>query len=579
MRVNRLNRQDWHVPRARLGIATAGKSYLDVREALLGLDGDGARALGLRLLKVGVVWPLEPQCIVEFAHGLDEILVVEEKRPVLEYQIKEHLYNEAVRPRVVGKFDEAGEWVKVPSRGILLSPNGELSPGSIADVIAQRLAKVLGESALPESVHAWLGGCGVVRAGVTADPALPQRVPYFCSGCPHNISTRVPAGSRALAGIGCHYLALGMDRHTETVSQMGGEGVPWIGQAPYTDTPHVFANLGDGTYMHSGSLAIRAALAAGVHHLQALRQRRGRDDRRAAGRGGAVSAADPATTGRRRRARTAPGQRRARAVQGSERAAGGFLGRASRHDGRTAAQLREVKGVSAIVYVQTCATEKRRRRKQKKPVDPAQRVVINEAVCEDCGDCGVQSNCVSILPLETELGRKRSIDQSTCNKDRSCIKGFCPSFVTVVGAELRKPGRNRANAPTDLPAPLLQSLDQPCNILVAGIGGTGVVAIGALLGMAAHIEGKGVRVIDMAGLAQKGGAVMSHVRLAARSQSLYAARAPRAQADLALGCDLMTSSGVDALSTLAPLRSRALMNTDVVPGWRPPSPSAMRSRA
>ncbi|MEY2892418.1 MAG: hypothetical protein RJA98_2326 [Pseudomonadota bacterium] len=572
VRLNRLNRQDWHAPQAKLGIATAGKSYLDVREALalLGLDKAAASALGLRLLKIGVVWPLEPQCIVEFAQGLDEILVVEEKRQVLEYQIKEHLYNEPVRPRVVGKYDEAGEWVKVPSRGILLSPNGELSPGQIADVIAMRLLKVFGDAVLPEGVRAWLlAGAACGAAAAKADPSLPQRVPYYCAGCPHNTSTKVPEGSRALAGIGCHYLVLGMERRTETFSQMGGEGVTWIGQAPYTDTPHVFVNLGDGTYMHSGSLAIRAAVAAGINITYKILV----NDAVAMTGGQPVEGAPSVPQILQQLA--AEGVRELHLVSDEPEQFSGVRDlpagtHVAHRDTMDALQLRirEHQGVSAIVYVQTCATEKRRRRKQKKLIDPPRRTVINEAVCEGCGDCGVQSNCVSILPLETELGRKRTIDQSSCNKDFSCVKGFCPSFVTVEGAELRKPTRRAVKTPSDLPAPLLptlHSLAGPYNILVTGIGGTGVVTIGAILGMAAHIEGRAVRVLDMAGLAQKGGAVMSHVRLAARAEQLHASRVPRAHADLLLGCDLMGSAAGDPLSALSQQRSRALMNTDVAP--------------
>ena len=267
VRLNKLNRQDWHAPVAKLGIVTTGKSYLDVREALalMGISEDVAKALGLRLLKIGVVWPLEPQCIVEFAQGLEEILVVEEKRQVIEYQIKEHLYNEPNRPRVVGKYDEAGEWVKVPSSGILLSPNGELAPGAIAHVIADRLAKVFGAELIGEQARGYLIDCKAADGFTRAVPGADQRVPYFCSCCPHNTSTKVPEGSRAVAGIGCHHMAMWMDRSTETFTQMGGEGASWIGQAPFTATKHVFANLGDGTYMHSGSLAIRAAIASGVN--------------------------------------------------------------------------------------------------------------------------------------------------------------------------------------------------------------------------------------------------------------------------------------------------------------------------
>ncbi len=564
VRINGLNRQEWHAPQARLGIVTTGKSYLDVREALalLGIDGDIASAIGLRLLKIGMSWPLEPQCVVEFAQGLDEILVVEEKRQVLEYQIKEHLYNEPRRPRVVGKYDETGEWVKVPKSGILLSPNGELTPAAIAGVIASRIAKVLEDSAMTERVRAYLPACS---AAVATPADVAQRLPFFCAGCPHNTSTKVPEGSRALAGIGCHYMAMWMDRRTETFSQMGGEGVPWIGQAPFTATRHVFANLGDGTYMHSGSLAIRAAVAARVNITYKLLV----NDAVAMTGGQPVEGAPSVPQILAQLA--AEGVAELHLVSdtpGHFRSMGLPAGVQVHHrDGIDALQrvLRDKPGVSVIVYAQTCAAEKRRRRKRKEMVDPPKRVVINEAVCEGCGDCGVQSNCVSILPLETPLGRKRQIDQSSCNKDESCVKGFCPSFVTVEGGRLRKPEKTAAVVPTGMPHPMLPSLDRPYSVVVTGVGGTGVVTIGALMGMAAHLEGKGVLVLDMAGLAQKGGAVMSHVRLAAEPRLLHAARVPSRQADLVLGCDLMVAAGKDALATVHCERTHAVLNTDVAP--------------
>ncbi|MBA4257307.1 MAG: indolepyruvate ferredoxin oxidoreductase, partial [Polaromonas sp.] len=568
VRLNKLNRQDWVAPDARLGICTTGKSYLDVREALclLGLNDAAAQTLGIRLLKIGVVWPLEPTCVVTFAQGLDEILVVEEKRQILEYQIKEHLYNETARPRVVGKYDESGEWVQVPSSGILLSPNGELTPAGIADVIAARLAKVFGSEALPESVRGWTERLACLSTQAKITPPTTQRLPYFCSGCPHNTSTQVPEGSRALAGIGCHYMSMWMDRRTETFSQMGGEGVPWIGQAPYTDTPHVFANLGDGTYMHSGSLAIRASVAAGVNITYKLLV----NDAVAMTGGQPVEGAPSVPQLLRQIA--AEGVKELHLVSDEPEAFQSLSDfpkgvQVSHRDGMDALQrqLREVQGVSVIVYAQTCAAEKRRRRKKKLLVDPARRVVINEAVCEGCGDCGVQSNCVSILPLETALGRKREIDQSGCNKDFSCVRGFCPSFVVLEGAKLRKPDVQRVAAPSGLPEPTLANLDRPWNILVAGVGGTGVVTIGALIGMAAHLEKKGVLVLDMAGLAQKGGAVMSHVRLSTDPAQLHAARVARGQADLVLGCDLMVGAAGDALASMSPDRTRAVMNTDVPP--------------
>ena len=570
VRLNQLNRQDWRVPKARLGIVTTGKSYLDVREALamMGIDEAQSQAMGLRLLKIGVSWPLEPQCIREFSEGLDEILVVEEKRQILEYQIKEQLYNAPAgsRPRVVGKYDETGEWVQVPHNGILLSPNGELTPAAIAAVMASRMAKVLGPQVLGEKGRDYLVSCKAADGFTRVEPGSQQRMPYFCSGCPHNTSTKVPEGSRAVAGIGCHYMAQWMDRRTETFTQMGGEGVTWIGQSAFTETPHIFANLGDGTYMHSGSLAIRASKAAGVNITYKILV-----NDAVAMTGGQPVEGSP----------TVPQILQQVAAEGVvhlylvsdepdmyENMAGLPAGVVLSHrDDMDALQhrVRELQGVSVIVYAQTCAAEKRRRRKRKELIDPPKRVVINEEVCEGCGDCGAQSNCVSILPLETPLGRKRTIDQSSCNKDYSCVSGFCPSFVTVEGGALRKPAKSATQAPQGLPMPMLPRLDEPCNVVITGVGGTGVVTIGALMGMAAHLEGKGVLVLDMAGLAQKGGAVMSNVRLAATPQGLHAARVAARQADVVIGCDLMVAAAKDALGTMHPSRTRCVMNLDVAP--------------
>jgi indolepyruvate ferredoxin oxidoreductase len=569
VRLNKLNYQLWDAHDAHLGIVTTGKSYLDTQEALalLGLDETAARALGIRLLKIGVSWPLEPQGIREFAEGLTEILVVEEKRQIIEYQIKEQLYNEPVcsRPRVVGKYSDAGEWVQVPKSGILLSPNGELTPTTIAVAIAGRLARLIKLTDLPAGVLAFLAPDESSASCVQHNAALPQRVPYFCSGCPHNTSTKVPEGSRAVAGIGCHFMSMWMDRSTETFTQMGGEGASWIGQAPFTSTPHIFANLGDGTYMHSGSLAIRAAVAAGMNITYKILY----NDAVAMTGGQPVEGAPSVLQIVQQVA--AEGVQAVHLVsdepaqfEGLSLPEGSRLVHRDQMD-TLQRELRDQKGVTVIVYAQTCAAEKRRRRKKKKLIDPPKRVVINEEVCEGCGDCGVQSNCVSIMPVETDLGRKRAIDQSSCNKDYSCVKGFCPSFVTVEGGQLRKPNKSKTPVPSGLPVPSLPPLEQPYNIVVTGVGGTGVVTIGALMGMAAHLEGKGVLVLDMAGMAQKGGAVMSHVRLAAAPDCLHAARVASTQADVLLGCDMMVAAGKDAFALSAVTRTVAVINTDVAP--------------
>ncbi|KQU89665.1 indolepyruvate ferredoxin oxidoreductase [Variovorax sp. Root318D1] len=566
VRLNALNRQEWKVPNAKLGIVTTGKSYLDTREALslLGIDEAGAKSLGLRLLKIGMSWPLEPVCVTEFAEGLVEILVVEEKRGVIEPQIKEQLYNAPAdsRPRVVGKAEGEGEWVRSPN-GFLLPPNGELTPALIAKVIAQRLLQVLGAGALPQSATAVLASAGCAAA---LDPTLPQRLPFFCSGCPHNTSTKVPEGSRAGAGIGCHGMAILMDRNTGNITQMGGEGAAWIGHAPFTSEGHIFQNLGDGTYSHSGSLALRAAVAAGVNITYKILA----NDAVAMTGGQPVEGSLTAIQILQQVA--AEGVKNLHLVSddpASWQALGGLpAGVIVSHRDRldeVQRQLRDSSGVSVIVYAQTCAAEKRRRRKKKEMVDPPRRVVINEEVCEGCGDCGVQSNCVSIVPLETPLGRKRTIDQSSCNKDYSCVKGFCPSFVTVEGGAVRKASKSKNALPADLPQPVIPPLDQPYNVLITGVGGTGVVTIGALMGMAAHIEGKGVVILDMAGLAQKGGAVMSHVRLAAKPDALHGARIGQKQVDLLLACDLMVAASKEALFASGTERTHAVVNTHVAP--------------
>ena len=555
-RANRLDRIVIDSPRPRFGIVTTGKAYLDVRQALddLGIDEAHAAEIGFRLYKVAMSWPLEREGIRHFAEGLEEILVVEEKRAVIENQFKEQLYNwrEDVRPRVIGKFDENRNWI--------LPSNGELTPAQIARVIAQRIARfhtsprIAERLAFLEAKERQLGGNVVPFA----------RTPYFCSGCPHNTSTRVPEGSRALAGIGCHYLAQFMDRSTATFTQMGGEGAPWIGQAPFTETKHVFANLGDGTYTHSGILAIRAAVAANVNITYKLLF----NDAVAMTGGQPIDGGltVPVLT----RQLAAEGVRRIVVVTdepdkyppGVEFAAGATL----RHRGDLDAvqrELRDISGVTAIVYDQTCAAEKRRRRKRGRFPDPAKRVFINDLVCEGCGDCSKTSNCLSVVPVETEFGRKRAIDQSSCNKDYSCAEGFCPSFVTVHGGTLkqRRGGDLGEDALPALPEPALPSLDEPYGILVTGVGGTGVVTIGALLGMAAHLEEKGCTVLDMTGLAQKGGAVYSHVRISRSPEDIHAVRIAAGGARLLLGCDLVVSASADALSKLQAGSSRAIVNS------------------
>jgi indolepyruvate ferredoxin oxidoreductase len=566
-RVNELNRIVIDSPRPRLGIATSGKSYQDVRQALddLGITEQDAAEIGLRVYKVAMPWPLEPEGVRHFAEGLEEILVVEEKRQVVEYQLKEQLYNwrDDVRPRVVGKFDEKGEWVR-PHGDWLLPAAGELTPAMIARVIARRMERLNLHPRRMDELRARVDWINAKESALSRPKIELARQPYFCSGCPHNTSTRVPEGSRATAGIGCHVMAIWMDRGTGEFTQMGGEGVPWIGQAPFTEETHIFANLGDGTYYHSGVMAIRAAVAANVNITYKVLY----NDAVAMTGGQPIDG--PLTPADIARQVAAEGVKRIVVVtdEPGKYPSGYFTSdiRVHHRDELDAVQreLRVIPGVTVLIYDQTCAAEKRRRRKRGKFADPAKRVVINDLVCEGCGDCGVQSNCVSVVPVETEYGRKRAIDQSSCNKDYSCLKGFCPSFVTVEGGTLRKPPKAEAADFSSLPEPALPGTAEPYNILVTGVGGTGVVTIGALLGMAAHLESKGCSVLDMTGLAQKNGAVVSHVRVADTPEKLYATRIAAGEASLILACDILTSVGNEALAKMQKGVTKALVNTALV---------------
>jgi indolepyruvate ferredoxin oxidoreductase len=563
-RVNRLNRVTIDSPKPRLGIIASGKSYLDVLQALedLGIDDRAAAEIGIRLYKVGMPWPLEPTGLKEFAEGLEEVLVVEEKRQLIEYQMKEQLYNwsDNVRPRVIGKYDEHGEW-EVHRSEWLLPAAGELTPAMIARVIAKRIGKFY----TSKTVEARLKFLEAKEAALAAPRDKIARIPYFCSGCPHNTSTQVPEGSKALAGIGCHYMAIWIrPDQTMTFTQMGGEGVPWIGIQPFTQTKHVFANLGDGTYFHSGLLAVRAAAAAGVNITYKILF----NDAVAMTGGQPVDG--QLTVAMVTRQVLAEGVKKVIVVTDEPEKYANVTDLAPgtevhHRDDLDPVQrvLREIPGTTVLVYDQTCAAEKRRRRKRGKFPDPAKRVLINELVCEGCGDCGTKSNCLSVVPLETEYGRKRAIDQSTCNKDFSCVNGFCPSFVTVEGGQLRKKKPVVTEVLAALPQPQLPSLDKPYGILVTGVGGTGVVTIGALLGMAAHIEGKGAAVLDMTGLAQKGGSVYSHIRIAATPEEIHAVRIAAGEAKLVIGCDMIVASSDEAIAKMQSGSTRAVINSDV----------------
>jgi len=594
VRANKLNHNVVQGPNDRFGIIASGKAFNDTRQALadLGLDDETCRRVGIRLHKVNVVWPLEATITRDFAKGLQEILVVEEKRQVIEYQIKEELYNwrADVRPNVLGKFDEpegvngedrtGGEWsMPNPSENWLLRAKADLTPAIIAKAIAKRLKKLGVDSDVIARMDARLAVVDARErqlAALTVDTG--ERAPWFCSGCPHNTSTRVPDGSRAMAGIGCHYMSVWMDRSTSTFSQMGGEGVAWVGQAPFTTDGHVFANLGDGTYFHSGLLAIRQSIAAGVNITYKVLYN------------DAVAMTGGQQVGERPEGHSVLQIMQSLLAEGvsklvivtdqPEKYAGATLGAGVTVHHRDQLdtiqrQFRELTGTTVIIYDQTCATEKRRRRKRGKLADPEKRVVINELVCEGCGDCSVQSNCLSVEPVETEFGRKRRINQNSCNKDYSCVKGFCPSFVTVEGGQLKKPKKAERAGLSSLPAipePVLPDsmntladVDRAWGIVVGGVGGTGVITIGQLLGMAAHLEGKGVVTQDAGGLAQKGGATWSHIQIANRPESIHTTKVDTAKADLVIACDSIVGASRYTLTVMQPGRTYVALNTHGTP--------------
>ena len=580
IRANRLNHNVLQGPNDRFGLIASGKAYNDTRQALLdlGLDDDTCRRIGIRLHKVTVVWPLEAQATREFATGLQEILVVEEKRQVIEYQLKEELYNwrSDVRPVVLGKFNEAdeggGEWsVPNPRASTLLRANADLNPSLIAKAIAQRLLKLGVDADVASRINAQLAIITAKEQAMSVSVVTADRQPWFCSGCPHNTSTKVPEGSRAMAGIGCHFMSLWMDRSTAGFTQMGGEGTPWVGQQPFVNDEHIFANIGDGTYFHSGILAVRQSVAAGVNITYKILYN------------DAVAMTGGQPIGERSEGHTTLQIAQSMRAEGAKRIAI-VTDEPEKYDGadlvadvnvyhrtlldQVQREMREVKGCSVIIYDQTCATEKRRRRKRGTMVDPAVRVLINDLVCEGCGDCGVQSNCLSVEPLETEFGRKRTINQNTCNKDVSCLKGFCPSFVTVEGGQLKKKakGVSRIALPEiELPLPTLPKTQHAWGTVVAGVGGTGVITIGQLLGMAAHIEGKGIVTQDSAGLAQKGGATWSHVLIADDQESIRTTRVSMAAADLIIGCDPIVSAGKETLQRMLQGRTHVALNAYSTP--------------
>jgi indolepyruvate ferredoxin oxidoreductase len=558
VRANKLNRYITSGGRdPKIGIITVGKSYLDVRQALdeLTIDEAMCNDLGIRLFKVACPWPLAQRELKEFAQGLELIIVVEEKRSLLEVQVREELYGTANQPICIGKKDEQGNW--------LFPVKGALDPNDVAICIGERILA----RRQSERIAAEVARLKKAQRAFAEIQDVAQRIPYFCSGCPHNTSTVVPEGMRAYAGIGCHYMAQWMDRSTSGFTQMGAEGANWIGEAPFSKRGHVFQNLGDGTYNHSGYLAIRAAIAAGVNITYKILF----ND--AVAMTGGQANDGGLTVPQIARQVAAEGAKRVVVVtdEPHKYASGedwpkGLTVHHRDELNRLQVELAAIPGCTVLIYDQTCAAEKRRRRKRGTFPDPDKRVIINELVCEGCGDCGVVSNCVSVQPLETEFGRKRTIDQTSCNKDFSCVKGFCPSFVTVHGAKLPTRKGVQANVPA-LPEPKLPVIDHTYDIIITGIGGTGVVTIGGVLGMAAHLENKGVGVIDMAGLAQKGGAVYSHMRIANDPDDIHAIRVAAASAELVIGGDIVVAATKKVLAAVKPGQTDMVVNlAEFLPG-------------
>ena len=568
-RVNSIDRELIRSEHARVGIVTCGKAHQDLMEALRRLE-ISPRMLaeaGVRLYKVGLSFPLESTRALEFARGLEELLVVEEKAPVVESQLRELLYNQPAesRPAIIGKHDRDGR--------PLVAATGELRPSRLIELLADWLVRHFPDQATFNDHRRHVRDFLPAQLPPSPVDAL-RRIPYFCAGCPHNTSTRVPEGSSARAGIGCHFMASWMDRDTEGLIQMGGEGVDWVSHSMFTRAPHVFQNLGDGTYYHSGYLAIRQAVAAGSRMTYKILF----NDAVAMTGGQPVDG--PLSVDAIARQVESEGVRCVAVVSENVAAYRAMQGRFPpgtrfhHRDELDAVQreLREMEGVTVLIFEQTCAAELRRRRKKGLAPERTQRLFINELVCEGCGDCSVQSNCVAVQPLETPLGRKRRIDQTACNKDYSCAKGFCPSFVSVEGAGLKRRLGLQAQAAEQLlaraaalPQPAPHVWDAPYDLMVTGVGGTGVGTVGALVAMAAHLQDYHASVLDFMGFAQKGGAVLSFVRLADRADRLHQVRIDAQQADAMLACDLVTAASAEALQTVRHGRTRILVNEHASP--------------
>ncbi len=554
-RANKMDKRMWGKPGAKIGFVAAGKNWLDLVHAmdLLGIDEAEAERLGITTYKVGQTFPMDMTTFNEWAEGIDLIVVVEEKRKLIEVQIKEAIFDTRGGRRVYGWYKGGAGLM---GREELFPTRGALDP----IMIAEKLGDILVEEG--RGTDAVKAGMNALKDAQRADNAedIAVRTPWFCSGCPHNTSTKVIDGSRAYAGIGCHYMVQWMDRETTGFTHMGGEGANWIGEAPFSKTNHVFQNLGDGTYNHSGVQAIRAALAAGTNITYKI----------------LFNDAVAMTGGQANDGNLSPQkiahELRAMGVEAlavvydekEDVSESAFPSGVAFHERaelqNVEKRLRDINGVSAIVYVQTCASEKRRRRKRGQFPDPDRRVFINTDVCEGCGDCGVQSNCISIEPVETELGRKRKINQSSCNKDFSCLNGFCPSFVTVEGAKIKKAATAKLELP-EMPMPEVKKIDGTHNVVITGVGGTGVVTIGAILSQAAQIDGKAAAMMEMAGLAQKGGAVHIHCRLAESSDAISAVRVATGEADALIGGDLVVSAGAKTLGLTSTGRTGAVVNS------------------
>ena len=556
-KINKLNEIKYNFPNSKIGIVTTGKSYLDTKLAFekIGIDKNLSKQIGIKFLKIAMPWPLENTIIEEFSQGLEKIIVVEEKRSLIETQIKEILFNTNKNIKIIGKLDEE-------NNDLFLS-SGSLDPGIIAIKLYKHISQIHSSEKIQNNIN------NLKNLLKNNNNVLNiERTPYFCSGCPHNTSTKIPENTRAITGISCAYLVQSMERNNEGFTQMGSEGASWVGESVFSNTDHIFQNMGDGTYIHSGILSIRHAVAAKTKMTFKILY----NDAVALTGGQALDGLP--TVAQMSRQLESEGVKKIAIITDEPnkyKSRDKFSNNSKVYDRKeiidVQIKLSQINDTTAIIYDQTCAAEKRRRIKKSILPEPNKKIFINEKVCEGCGDCGIQSNCISIVPVETEYGRKRQIDQSNCNKDYSCVDGFCPSFVSFVGDVKLKTNVNNSlieRINSTISEPILPEIQQSYGIMIAGIGGTGVVTIGAILATAAQIDGKGSGVLDMTGLAQKGGAVKSFLRIFNDPKEISTIRLSYGDTNLLMGFDLLVANDEEVLKTLDKQKTKSIINSDEI---------------